>query len=141
MNHVALRFPINSYGRLVTFQWATRLGSPVNTYEWEFGHGVTVDAAGNVFTTGSLANEANGILIEPGDDAGLADAMCSLANHPVRRQQLGAAGRVHALRFSWVAAAHALERIYMAQLDQKVQHLLVWLCRISIARGRLATRS
>lgn len=63
-----------------------------------------------------LVNVANGILIEPGDEAGLESAMRAMIGDAGLRQRLGLAGREHARRFSWEKAVQALETIYASNL-------------------------
>jgi glycosyltransferase involved in cell wall biosynthesis len=59
-----------------------------------------------------VVDERCGVLVPPGDERALQDAMRALAGDAALRDRLGAAGRVRALRFSWERAAHTLDAIY-----------------------------
>ena len=69
--------------------------------------------------TGGLpesVNEANGLLVPPGDEQALMAAMHTLACDAELRRRLGLAGRAQALSFSWERAARTLDAIYVAGL-------------------------
>lgn len=60
-----------------------------------------------------------GILVEPGDSAGLAQAIIRLINHPELRRQLGEAGRLRALsEFSAARQAEQVQAVYDDLLGQ-----------------------
>jgi glycosyltransferase involved in cell wall biosynthesis len=74
-------------------------------------------------STGGLVetvNEQNGILVPPGDEAGLEAAMRTLAiDHDLRRR-LGIAARQQARCFSWENAARQLDNIYRSIAARRV---------------------
>lgn len=55
-----------------------------------------------------------GILIDPSDTAGLADALLDLLRDDERRSHLSDRGLVRARRFTWDAAARATRQVYQA---------------------------
>jgi glycosyltransferase involved in cell wall biosynthesis len=58
---------------------------------------------------------ATGLLVPPGDDAALADALAGLLTDPGRRQRLGEAGREWALRTrTWQRNADTYAAVYAA---------------------------
>lgn len=60
-----------------------------------------------------VADGETGILVEPGDVDGIADAVVALLADPERRLRMGRAGRERAARlFGAVATARAVERVY-----------------------------
>ncbi|HZL99858.1 MAG TPA: glycosyltransferase family 4 protein [Planctomycetota bacterium] len=60
----------------------------------------------------AIADGENGCLREPGDVAGLADALLSLVRDPQRAARMGAAGRARAERQTWRAAAARVAAVY-----------------------------
>jgi glycosyltransferase involved in cell wall biosynthesis len=58
-----------------------------------------------------------GVLVEPGDDVALAAALSALIADPVRRRQLGEAGRARSGRFTSAAAAARLDELYQEALQ------------------------
>jgi phosphatidylinositol alpha-1,6-mannosyltransferase len=56
----------------------------------------------------AVRHDVTGLLIEPGDVAGLATALKRLIQDPELRERLGAQGRDWAARFSWEASAEAV---------------------------------
>ena len=59
-----------------------------------------------------------GILVEPGDECTLADAIARLIDNPSLRNRMGKAGRERILRlFSWEQVARKLETEYMQKLE------------------------
>jgi phosphatidylinositol alpha-mannosyltransferase len=56
--------------------------------------------------------------VEPGDVAGLAEALRSLWTDPGRREALSRAGRARARRFTWVATATKTLEVYRAALAE-----------------------
>jgi glycogen(starch) synthase len=74
------------------------------------GKAVLASAAGGV---GELVrNGIDGLTAEPGDVAGLARGIESLASRPALRRRLGRAARVRSLRFTWARAAADYARLY-----------------------------
>jgi glycosyltransferase involved in cell wall biosynthesis len=66
-----------------------------------------------------IVNEHNGILVPPGDEAGLEAAMRALSGDLALRRRLGRAARQHAQQFSWGGAAGQLDAIYQDILARK----------------------
>jgi glycosyltransferase involved in cell wall biosynthesis len=60
-----------------------------------------------------------GILIPPGDEAALEQAIYTLASDPALRARLSQASRERAQQFSWDRMAQQLERVYERVLDTK----------------------
>jgi len=56
----------------------------------------------------AVVNEQTGLLVKPDDPAALARAFSRLISDPDLRRRLGAAGRIHALKNSWLDSARAL---------------------------------
>ncbi len=59
-----------------------------------------------------VVHPSNSLLVQPGDESGLEDALSLLACDPGLRRRLGEAARPHALKFSWERTAQALEIVY-----------------------------
>lgn len=53
----------------------------------------------------AVSREENGILVDPDDASGLADAFARLIREPALRERMGAAGRIWARRNSWLRNA------------------------------------
>lgn len=63
----------------------------------------------------AVARDESAILIKPGDNATLRQAMQTLATNMLLRRRMGDAGRPHAARFTWAAhAARLREEIHAA---------------------------
>jgi len=81
-------------------------------------HGRPVIASGAGGITDIVEHEESGLLVEPGDDAALADAIRRLARDPDLAARLASAGRERALRdFSWDAILDRLEALYRGLTD------------------------
>jgi glycosyltransferase involved in cell wall biosynthesis len=60
-----------------------------------------------------VENEVTGLVVPRGDSAALARAIGSLLSDPLRREQMGQAGRARALRlFDWDRSAEQFEELY-----------------------------
>jgi glycosyltransferase involved in cell wall biosynthesis len=71
----------------------------------------------------SIEDNITGILVQPGNMSGLADAIIYLYQHtPVRRQMAAAARQRAADRFTWEIAAQKIDRIYEMALSKRVNH-------------------
>lgn len=78
--------------------------------------------------TGGLpesVNATNGLLVPPGDEHALQDALHLLVQDSGLRHQLGQMARVQGRRFSWETAARTLDMIYAAQLQEGRQYQCV----------------
>ena len=72
-----------------------------------FGKPVVATAVGGV--PEAVARGESGLLVEPGDDKGLADAIVSLLNNPEGARRMGEYGRCRAeLEFNWSDSAEQL---------------------------------
>jgi glycosyltransferase involved in cell wall biosynthesis len=61
----------------------------------------------------AVMTEQTGMLVPPGDDAALAEALVGLLHDEPRRQALGESARRLAIeRYSWDTIAERLEQIY-----------------------------
>ncbi len=61
----------------------------------------------------AVMTEETGVLVPPGDEAALADALVTLLEDEPRRRALGdAARRIAVERYSWGTIAERLEQIY-----------------------------
>ncbi|MCU0620635.1 MAG: glycosyltransferase family 4 protein [Gemmatimonadales bacterium] len=106
--------------RLFRTAWANLFPSPKE------GWGITIVEAAACGTPSlasdspglrdSVRDAATGYLVPHGDVAALADRMLQLAGDPGLVERLGAAGRVHAERLTWEAAADATQ----AQLEELI---------------------
>jgi glycosyltransferase involved in cell wall biosynthesis len=56
-----------------------------------------------------------GVLVDPGSDGALADAVEALLDDPGRCERLAAAGRERAARFSWARTAHEMDALLAAE--------------------------
>jgi len=65
---------------------------------------------------GEYINAANGILVDPGDEAALARALLQLATHPQMRHRLGEGGRAFVRAFSAPVIAAEWEDVYQEVL-------------------------
>jgi glycosyltransferase involved in cell wall biosynthesis len=68
-----------------------------------------------------LDDGVHGLLVEPGDVAGLARAIARLALDPDLRAHLGQAARVRAAAFDWEAVGDRLARLYEDCLGERVR--------------------
>jgi glycosyltransferase involved in cell wall biosynthesis len=62
---------------------------------------------------------AEGILVEPADVIGLADALCKLLEDPEMRARMGEAGNKRAREFSWDETAKVVLRAYEQALQAR----------------------
>ena len=62
---------------------------------------------------------ADGILVEPGDIVGLADALCKLLEDPKMRARMGEAGKKRAKEFSWDETAKVVLLAYEKALQAR----------------------
>jgi glycosyltransferase involved in cell wall biosynthesis len=65
----------------------------------------------------AVQDGTTGLLVPPGDDAALADALATLIANPEHRHRLGEAGRAASRTFSIAAAARGLEDLYREALE------------------------
>ena len=66
-----------------------------------------------------VADDADGILVPPGDPEALARALVALLRDPARRLALGARGRAKAETFGWPAVTARLEEYYLEILGPR----------------------
>lgn len=60
------------------------------------------------------------VIVEPGDELALSEAIAALLDDPERRRRMGAAGRARALeRFSWRAVAEVTAAAYQRAIDRQ----------------------
>jgi glycosyltransferase involved in cell wall biosynthesis len=59
-----------------------------------------------------VLGEQGGVLVPPGDEDALADAIRAMVDNPADRREFGAMAREQALRFSWRETARQLDAIY-----------------------------
>jgi glycosyltransferase involved in cell wall biosynthesis len=59
-----------------------------------------------------VTNGYDGVLVEPGDPAGLAAALVALLDDPRRREALGRNAVARAAQFDLTAAVRRIERVY-----------------------------
>jgi glycosyltransferase involved in cell wall biosynthesis len=68
----------------------------------------------------SLVTEgATGMLVEPNDIAGFADAIARYAADPALRQAHGAAGEMRSRAFAWDAINHAVAEVYLRLVAER----------------------
>lgn len=65
-----------------------------------------------------IVNRENGILVKPGDETGLENAILAFAQDASLRKRLGENGRIQAQRFSWQSSVEQLDRIYQNALQR-----------------------
>lgn len=66
-----------------------------------------------------LVHDEGGVLVAPGDEGALADALVSLLEDPDRLRAMGAFNRRRVEReFAWTAVLDAIEHAYMAVMDK-----------------------
>src|SRR5690606_23533085 len=75
--------------------------------------GVPVLAARATGSNSLVTEGVTGLLVEPGDIAGFADAIARYAADPELRQAHGAAGEMRARAFAWDAVNHAVAEVYL----------------------------
>lgn len=63
-----------------------------------------------------LTHDAEGLLVPPGDEEALAQALLSLLNDRSRREQMGATGKVKAQNYSWENVARQVMDYYQSLL-------------------------
>jgi glycosyltransferase involved in cell wall biosynthesis len=87
-------------------------GSPTKLFEYmAAGKGIVASRLGQIGEV--LEHGRTGLLVEPGDEAGLSEAISKLANAPELRAQLGAAARERAReRHTWTASAMRVVEAY-----------------------------
>ena len=76
--------------------------------------------------TGGLpesVTNATGVLVPPGDENALFDALQALTGDGTRRRQMGLAARELAPGFSWPAAADQIDRIYRMPLPMQANNV------------------
>jgi phosphatidylinositol alpha-1,6-mannosyltransferase len=75
-------------------------------------HGLPVVACATAGALDAVADGETGVLVEPGDDAALADAIAGLLADPARARRLGEAGRRRAREeFTWERPAGRVEEL------------------------------
>jgi glycosyltransferase involved in cell wall biosynthesis len=86
--------------------------SPLKLYEYmAAGKAIVASGAGQIAEI--LQHDRNGVLVAPGDVAGLARAIVRLLNDPAQRAQLGRNARKQAVeRHSWTQYVEQLAQIY-----------------------------
>lgn len=62
----------------------------------------------------------NGLLVAPGDEAGLQTALQTLATQPITRRKLGQNGRQRVAPMTWDQAAVELDQVYVEKNSRKV---------------------
>lgn len=89
----------------------TRFASPIKLVEaMASGRAVVATAVGDV---PALLGGDRGVLVPPGDDAALRDAVAALVADPARRAELGAAARAHVeATCSWQRGAATAAELY-----------------------------
>jgi glycosyltransferase involved in cell wall biosynthesis len=87
-------------------------GSPTKLFEYmAAGKGIVASRLGQIGEV--LEHGRTALLVEPGDEAGLSEAISKLANAPELRAQLGAAARERARqRHTWAASAMRVVEAY-----------------------------
>jgi glycosyltransferase involved in cell wall biosynthesis len=87
-------------------------GSPTKLFEYmAAGKGIVASRLGQIGEV--LEHGRSALLVEPGDEAGLSDAISKLANAPELRAQLGAVARERAReRHTWAASAMRVVEAY-----------------------------
>jgi len=87
-------------------------GSPTKLFEYmAAGKSIVASRLGQIGEV--LEHGRTALLIEPGDEAGLSEAISKLANAPQLRAQLGAAARERAReRHTWAASALRVVEAY-----------------------------
>ena len=105
------------YARADVFVHATHYeGSSIVTLE-AMAHALPVAATRTGGIPDKVTTGENGFLVEPGDVAGLASAIASLASDPALRGRMGQAGRERVERaFSWDAIADRTIAVYEEML-------------------------
>jgi alpha-maltose-1-phosphate synthase len=91
--------------------------SPLKLYEYmAAGKAIVASRAGQVAEV--IQHGHTGLLVEPGDVTGLAQAMINLIENPAERARLGENARRQALeRHSWQEYIERLEQIYLSVLQ------------------------
>jgi phosphatidylinositol alpha-mannosyltransferase len=64
-----------------------------------------------------LGHEVEGVLVPPGDEQALANALVRLLSDRALRQEMGARGRQKAEEYSWQNIAQSLQQYYDRLLD------------------------
>lgn len=87
-------------------------GSPLKLYEYmAAGKAIVATRTGQIAEV--IEDGYNGLLVEAGDEAGLAEAIASLLNDSAARNRLGQQARRQAIeQHSWNEYARQLERVY-----------------------------
>jgi len=87
-------------------------GSPTKLFEYmAAGKAIVASRLGQIGEV--LEHGRSALLVEPGDEAGLSDAISKLANAPELRVQLGAVARERAReRHTWAASAMRVVEAY-----------------------------
>jgi phosphatidylinositol alpha-mannosyltransferase len=67
---------------------------------------------------GVISDGVDGVLVPPRDSQSLAQALISLSNDELRRQEMGAQGRAKALRFGWDSVAGTILDYYHRVLGE-----------------------
>jgi phosphatidylinositol alpha-1,6-mannosyltransferase len=81
--------------------------------------GLPVVACASGGAVDAVADGETGVLVPPGDDAALADALAGLLSDPGRAKALGEAGRRRAAEFSWRRHAAAVEALAAELLERR----------------------
>ncbi len=80
--------------------------------------GLPVVACASGGALDAVADGKTGILVPPGDDAALADALVALLSDPARAKALGDAGRRRAAEFTWQRHAAGVEALAAELLER-----------------------
>ena len=72
-----------------------------------------------------VKDQKTGLLVEPGNEKALAEAILRLVNDPGQRRRMGEMGRFHCLQFSLTAMIEKLDHLYdeLISIPQKIIHL------------------
>jgi phosphatidylinositol alpha-1,6-mannosyltransferase len=82
-------------------------------------HGLPVVAARGAGVLDSVVDGVTGLLVDPLDHVGTAEAVTSLLLDPVRAEALGRAGAVHAREYSWSQVAGRVREVLAGAADRR----------------------
>lgn len=96
--------------------------SPLKLYEYmAAGKAIVASRAGQIAEV--IRHEVNGLLVEPGNVAELAQTLIALLNDPAKREQLGFNARRQAVeQHSWNTYIDRLEEVYSSVLPAERPH-------------------